>query len=110
MVRLCHGRQLMGKRRNLDKFIDESSARQKNIVFPDTVRNARSVDAFLWKGSRNPPVVQRIAAWMFGLIFIVLGFAMFFLTTKAWDDGSWLGIGVTAIMSLSSVGIGLRVF
>jgi hypothetical protein len=39
----------MRHRRNLDKFVDEIRAGQQNIVFPDTVRNGRSVDFFLWK-------------------------------------------------------------
>jgi hypothetical protein len=45
----------MSHRRDLKSFVDEFRARQQNIVFPDTVRNGRSVDSFLWKG----PQVQR---------------------------------------------------
>ena len=100
----------MDEHRDLDKFIDESRDRQRNIVFPDTVRNARAVDVFLWRGSPDPPLVQRIAAWMFGLMFIFLGFAIFALATKVWDDNSWFGVVVTALMSLSCAGIGIRIF
>ena len=100
----------MGKHRNFDKFIEESTARQSNILFPDTVRNARSVDAFFWKGSPNPPLVQKIAAWLFGLSFIGAGLALFTLTIRAWDEGSWLGTVATGIMSLSSVLGGARIF
>jgi len=53
-----------------EHFIDEIRQKQRNIVFPDTVRNARSVDAFLWRGSPNPTMVQRIGAWLFGLTLI----------------------------------------
>ena len=68
----------MGHRKNLDNFVDETRARQRNIVFPDTVRNTRSVDVFLWRGSRHPTIVQRIAAWMFGLALFGAGTEMFF--------------------------------
>jgi len=47
---------------------------------------------------------------MFGLLFVFLGFAMFVLTTKAWDGDSWFGVVVTALMSLSCAGIGIRIF
>src|SRR5258706_14075306 len=100
----------MSHRRKLDNLIDESRAHQRNIVFPDTVRNGRAVDVFLWRGSPDPPLVQRIAAWMFGLMFVFLGLAVFVLAKKAWDDGSWLGVVVTALISLSFVAIGIRIF
>jgi hypothetical protein len=67
----------MNHRRKLDKFIDETRARQRNIAFPDTLRNGRAVDVFLFKGSPNPPLVQRIAAWILGLLFIGIGLSLF---------------------------------
>ena|SRR5579863_3211076 len=101
----------MGHRRNLDKFIDESSANQRNIVFPDTVRNARAVDIFLWRGSPNPPLVQRIAAWMFGVTFVGLGLALSPLAKLALErDRSWLGFVVLTFMSLSSILLGIKIF
>jgi hypothetical protein len=73
----------MGHRRHdLDNFIEETRASQRNIVFPDTVRNARSIDAFLWRGSPNPSLVQRIAAWMLGALFVCLGIAFFGVAIK----------------------------
>jgi len=56
-----------------DVLIEEIEAKQRNIVFPDTVRNSRNVDAFLWKGSPDAPLVQRLGAWIFGLFFFVCG-------------------------------------
>jgi len=35
-------------------------ARQRNIVFPDTVRNDRLVNELFWKGSPNATRLQRI--------------------------------------------------
>jgi hypothetical protein len=53
--------------------IEDVRAKQRNTVWPDAMINSRSVDAFLWKGSPNAPLVQRIGAWIFGLTFILLG-------------------------------------
>jgi hypothetical protein len=67
----------MGDRQNLDEFIEEAKGRQRNIVFPDTVRNGRAVDVFFWRGSPAPTLVQRIAAWMFGLLILCNGLTFF---------------------------------
>jgi hypothetical protein len=56
-----------------DQAIEEVRAKQRNTVWPDTIRNSRSVDAFLWKGSTDAPLVQRIGACIFGLTFILGG-------------------------------------
>ena len=93
-----------------DEFIDEIRARQRNIVFPDTVRNGRSVDAFFWNGSPNPTLVQRIAAWLFCSVFICLGLAFILLTARARDDHDWIGYGVMLLISLASVAVGIKIF
>jgi len=41
-------------------FIETVKARQRNVVWPDPLRNSRAVDVFLWRGSTKPPLVQRI--------------------------------------------------
>jgi len=96
----------MGKRRDLDKFIDESSASQKNIVFPDTVRNARALDVFLWKGSPNPPLVQRIAAWMIGLGFMVIGLIFMAAAFTRERDQPW----IPGLIAVPFVLLGMRIF
>jgi len=96
----------MGNGRKLDEFIDESRASQRNIVFPDTVRNGRSVDVFLWHGSPNPSLVQRIGAWMFGLTFIVIGLSFFgapFVTDR---DYPW----IFAVIGIPCVLVGMKIF
>src|SRR6266404_8742491 len=102
----------MGQRRDLDNLIDESRASQWNIVFPDTVRNGRAVDVFLWRGSPNPLLVQRIGAWMFGLLFIGSGLLLFSVAAPMVieEDHSWIGVAVIALISLSFVLIGMRIF
>ena len=68
---------MRGKMRtpNQHKVISEIRAKQRNIVFPDTLRNSRGVDEYLWKGSPNATRVQRVASWMFGCFFILAGVA-----------------------------------
>jgi hypothetical protein len=43
-----------------ERWEGELINRQRNIVFPDTVRNDRLVNELLWKGSPNATPVQRI--------------------------------------------------
>ena len=52
------------------RLIEDLKAKQRNTVWPDPLINSRGVDAFLWKGSPNPSMVQRIGAVLFGLFFI----------------------------------------
>ena len=102
----------MGHRRDLDKFIDETQASQRNIVFPDTVRNGRAVDIFFWRGSPTPTFVQRIAAWMVGLLLIGNGLLLFSVAAPKLlsQDGSWIGFAMIALICFSFVFAGVRVF
>ena len=100
----------MEPRRDLEKFIDETRDAQRNIVFPDTVRNARSVDAFLWKGSPSPTLVQRIAAWMIGLTFIVAGVTLLPLAAQFRDQTSWIAGLIDAMVNLLIILGGIRIF
>jgi hypothetical protein len=56
-----------------NRFARDVNARQRNTVWPDTVRNGRSVDALLWKGSPNATEVQRVGMAIFGLLFLAFG-------------------------------------
>ena len=57
-------------------FIGEIRAKQRNLVWPDVLLNSKGVDSVLFKGSRNPPLVQRIGAWLFGLTYFGLGLGL----------------------------------
>jgi len=100
-----------GRHREMEKFIDESRANQRNIVFPDTVRNARSVDAFLWRGSPHPPLVQRIVAWMFGLFNIGIGLLFLLIAGGVRDRyHSWIGSVLTTLVAFFVAWVGIRIF
>lgn len=52
------------------KSLGEIEARQRNTVWPDTLRNGALVDAFVWRGSPNATYIQRIGTALFGLLFL----------------------------------------
>jgi hypothetical protein len=86
-----------------DEFIRDIRDRQRNIVFPDTVRNARPLYVFCWRGSPNPTWPQRVGAWLFGLIFAADGL---FLFTIARENNS----DATALMGYFQILLGAWIF
>ena len=56
-----------------ERFAEEVAAKQRNLLWPDTLVNSKSVDKFLFTGCANPSLLQRVGAWIFGLMFFVLG-------------------------------------
>jgi hypothetical protein len=83
--------------------IEEIKAKQRNTVWPDTMRNGRSVDAFLWKGDPDAPRVQRIGACIFGLFFILCG--------AAWLDAAYERRSpVVGVLSIAWFLVGGRIF
>jgi hypothetical protein len=86
-----------------DGVIEEVSGKQSNTFWPDTMKNSSSVDEFLWKGSPDAPLVQRMGAWIFGITFMVAGLAVLLITHK---EQSWIDI----VVSIVSFSIGIKVF
>jgi hypothetical protein len=78
-------------------YLKEIDNKQRNIVWPEPLINSRGVDEFFWKGSPNPTVVQRIAAWLFGFIFIGIACSLFYL---AWSlrGSAWVFFGGGALL------------
>jgi hypothetical protein len=76
------------------RLIEGIKAKQRNTIWPDTLINSQGVNEFLWKGSPDAPLVQRIAAWIFGVVFILIG--------VGWLAGAyqkqWWGIGLLSIV------------
>jgi len=65
----------ISSRKGLNRLVEQVKAKQRNIIWPDTMINGRGVDEFLWKGSPDAPLVQRIAAWVFGVFFVLASLA-----------------------------------
>ena len=84
-------------------FIRQLRDSQKNILWPHTLVNASKADAFLWKGSTHPTVVQRIAAWLFGLTFVGSGLVF---VSMGKSDSAWESI----VFGYAFVLLGAKVF
>jgi len=56
------------KQENRLKPWTEIEDRQKNTVLPDTLRNEKYVFAFLWRGSPNITLVQRLGSALLALL------------------------------------------
>jgi hypothetical protein len=63
-------RATTGTQKNL---IAEITAKQQNNVWPGPIANSRSIDEYLWKGSQNATLVQRIGACIIGLFYFSMG-------------------------------------
>ncbi|MGA3010399.1 MAG: hypothetical protein ABSD72_09070 [Terracidiphilus sp.] len=86
-----------------DAVIEEVTGKQSNTLWPDTMKNSSGVDEFLWKGDPSAPLVQRIGAWIFGLVFILCGLAWF---DAAYEKHS----RVFGVLSIPWFFIGGRIF
>jgi len=84
-------------------FIETVKARQRNVVWPDPLRNSRAVDVFLWRGSAKPPLVQRIGARLIGGVYVLggLGFVGF---AREWHSR------YLVLLALAYILVGIRVF
>jgi hypothetical protein len=94
-------------KREIDHLIEDAKKRQRNIVFPDTVRNARSIDAYFWRGSPDAPLVQRVAAWLIGLTFVGGGFCLIeAIRSREEESGAFL----TNLVALLVIAVGAKTF
>jgi hypothetical protein len=85
------------------ELIDDFRLRQRNLVFPDTVRNARYYYLFFWRGSSNPTWVQRVAAWLFGTVYVGQGVVLFLMAREMRDR-------LAGAIALLTTAIGARIF
>ena len=85
------------------RIIEDIEDKQRNTVWPDAMINSKGVDEFLWKGSPDAPLVQRIEAWIFGSLFILIGLGW----AAAAYERHWLPI---AVLSIAWFLIGGKVF
>jgi hypothetical protein len=89
-------------------------ARQRNIVFPDTVRNGVSVDKLLWKGSPHATRVQRIGIAIIGLFVLVPAVMLVLAVAHEVEVGAlqslwdWVALAVFLIVMLPFIIFGGR--
>jgi hypothetical protein len=53
-----------------ERFRAYVEAKQRNVDWPDAVRNSSGVDALLWKGSTRMTGIQRAGIWVFAVFFV----------------------------------------
>ncbi len=56
-----------------DLVSEAVKAKQRYNSWPSAMANSRSVAEFLWKGSPDATLIQRMGAWILGLFFILIG-------------------------------------
>lgn len=83
--------------RDLDRFIADFERRQRNIVFPDTVRNERFLFQFLWRGSPTASRVQRAGAFLCGCVTVLISIDSFLMARQ---DGSRV-LGAFALLNFA---------
>lgn len=87
--------------------LEDAKQKQSNTLWPDAFRNSRSVDEFLWKGSPDAPLVQRIGACIFGLTFMLSGVGFVEIDREITPDRKSI---VLVIVGVLFFGAGLKVF
>jgi hypothetical protein len=60
----------------IPSMLEEIKDKQRNIVWPDTLRNGRDVDALVFRGSPKATLVQRIGILLFGVALLMMAIAM----------------------------------
>ncbi len=66
----------MRKEQEFEEIREDIDAKQRATVWPDTLRNGSSVDAFLWRGDPRAKPIQRAGLVVFGLTFLLLAIAI----------------------------------
>jgi hypothetical protein len=90
---------------SFEQPVSDTLASQRNIVSPNTVRN----DLFLWKGSPDPTLVQRIAAWMLGFVYVGCGVGFFVGAVKdRVKEGFSISVVIEAAFALAIAALGVR--
>jgi len=69
--------------------------------------NGHGVDEFLWKGSPDAPLVQRVGAWIFGVTFMFLGVALTEADRETSPDRKSTAFVIVGILFF---GVGVKVF
>jgi hypothetical protein len=87
---------------------DDIRARQRSTVWPDTLRNGRVLDSFVWKGSPDATLVQRIGIALFGFLF--LSPALVLVRFGVLEAGPMLFRALMLLFALPWVAIGCKLF
>jgi hypothetical protein len=86
--------KMSGNKEERDSYIESIKDRQRNLTWPDLLRNGRFVDEFLWKGARDAPLVQRIGAVVLALAYFFVGLTFISIAAEqhAWFAAVFAGL------------------
>ncbi len=75
-------------RRALKTYLGNLADRQRNLTWPDLLRNGRPIDELLFKGKKDAPLVQCIGIVVVAVMYIMVGvlFVDLFATQRSWFD------------------------
>jgi len=91
--------------KSFEEIRRDVESQQKATVWPDTVRNGKSIDAFLWRGDPKAKPVQRIGLVVFALTFLLFAVTLGSIPfQKNFEDG-W---PVDFLMALLALLLSLR--
>jgi len=90
-----------------DRIREDVEAKQRAVIWSDTIRNGGSVDAFLWTGDPHAKIIQRTGLVVFGIMFLLFAVVIASIPfEKNFEDGS----AVDFLMALIPLLISLRLF
>ena len=92
---------------SFERIREDVEAGQRSTVWPDTVRNGSSVDAFLWKGDPHAKPIQRAGLIVFAFMFL---FFAIVIASLAFQKGFGDGWKIDLIMALPALLISMRLF
>jgi len=75
----------MGKEHKRDEWLHDIDARQRNVVFPDTVVNEGRFWRNVAEGKRRLTTVQKIGVGLLGLCAITIAFVITFSENYPWS-------------------------
>ena len=91
----------MLEKSELERIREEAEAKQRGILWPDMLRQGRSVDEFLWKGDPRATTVQRAGLALFGVMFSLCAI---FSIVLVFTQGEWAGrIGGVIIGAITGI-------
>src|SRR4051794_28428333 len=88
------------------KFSKNMQARQRNTIWPDTIRNRANGDRAIWFGADNPTMIQRIGFGLFGGVFFGIGVISI---ASMWQSGNMGKARLSFVMGAFSLVIGGRI-
>jgi len=92
-----------GEPESAQQLIENVKNKQRNTIWPEALNNSRDVDEFLWKGAPDAPLVQRVGAWLFGMVFVLVGVGWF---AAGYARNWW----IFCLLSFVWFFVGVRVF